>query len=78
MSKEQTAMRQLINKINNDKDYSLPMKKHLTDIATGLLEIEKQQIIDAREDGFMSEVLNGRPIISNETYFNNKFNNEKQ
>ena len=44
--KEKTALTQLIEKVDNDKDYSLPLKNHFVNLISELLELEKKQIID--------------------------------
>jgi hypothetical protein len=69
MTKNKTVMRQLLDYLEKDDRINSN-----ANIYKKFLEEEKKQIIEAREDGFMAEVLNGRPIVSNEDYYNQRYN----
>ena len=92
MSKQKTAMQIAIEKLVFqmeivEMDYNngvvISMKvfykilKEIKDESEKLLELEKQQIIDAWQDGNETEPLEVSDLTAEE-YFNDKFNNEKQ
>lgn len=78
---EKTPIMLLIEKLEKDRDYSLPMKKHLKKIATELLETEKKVICEAYSQGYRDaesdEGFNKGDISEYDDanlYYNNKFN----
>lgn len=75
MEKEKTAIQQLIESLEKDRDQEFDTGKFIDFVLKPILETEKQQIVEAYTENFEFAMKPQANILA-EQYYNNKYKGE--